>query len=183
MAPTHPIPKRGGGRRNGSFAAMPASQKFRWLIDSGSCFDLVGQQSLPHVNHQGVRDIDTPYMLETANDIIRAGQEADIHVFQFSQPAKVLLLPNSPSVLSLGRHCMEEGYGFHWEPFQHPRLVTPAGEDIELQVENLVPILVASKMGGGRPLQEQAAGDRCDSKDVPDTMPIATASVQSPLPP
>ena len=39
-----------------------------------------------------------------------------------------LVLASTPPVLSLGRMCVEDGYGFHWPPHGTPVLVTPQGK-------------------------------------------------------
>ena len=51
-------------------------------------------------------------------------------------------LENSPDVLTVGRRCLEHGYGFHWNPFStRPYYVTPDGDLVEHEVLDYVPYL------------------------------------------
>jgi hypothetical protein len=52
-----------------------------------------------------------------------------------------LVLPDTPAVLSIGRRCMQMGYGFYWHPGQNPFLVTPDGNVIPLLVRKDIPYL------------------------------------------
>jgi hypothetical protein len=51
------------------------------------------------------------------------------------------LLSETPSVLSIGRHCMEEGYSFIWNANELPYLVTPTNACISLKLDRNIPYL------------------------------------------
>ena len=51
-----------------------------------------------------------------------------------------LILPNSPSLLSLGRLCMESDFDFSWPRRDRPWLTFPDGSTVQLQVKNRVPV-------------------------------------------
>ena len=53
------------------------------------------------------------------------------------------VLENTPSLLSLGKRCMEHGYRFTWDPYQIPRLFDPTGREIKLELINKYSVLVA----------------------------------------
>ena len=55
----------------------------------------------------------------------------------------MLVLPDTPTVLSIGRRCMEHGYGFWWEPYGLPILILPDGRYIILEVDGYIPYLTA----------------------------------------
>ena len=79
-----------------------------------------------------------------------------------------LVLPDSPSVLSVGIRCMEENYEFHWERGSaHPYFISPKGKKIVCHVDQYVPYVIektgSAIMAGTDPLPAPptppAAGD------------------------
>ena len=36
---------------------------------------------------------------------------------------------------------MREGFGFHWEPYERPYLISPSGKKITLEISHEIPIL------------------------------------------
>ena len=53
------------------------------------------------------------------------------------------LVQSSPPVLSVGLRCVEDGFDFIWRGSKNekPRLVSPDGQVIELEVRDYVPYL------------------------------------------
>ena len=41
----------------------------------------------------------------------------------------------------MGRRCLKEGFGFHWNPYKQPYLVSPSGEKITLETSHDIPLL------------------------------------------
>ena len=121
------------------------AQPCRWVVDSGSGFDLVGRRMLPFMGRSEVRDCERSLILSTANGEIRADKEAVIEIDKLGMKTTAIVLDDCPSVLSLGKKCMEEGFGFHWEPYGKPTLVLPSGKTISLQVEHYVPVLAVNE--------------------------------------
>ena len=70
-----------------------------------------------------------------------ANQRVTLQIPSLLEEVQPYLVPSTPPVLSLGRMCIEDGYGFHWPPHGTPILVTPKGKSICLQVHNLCPYL------------------------------------------
>ena len=59
---------------------------------------------------------------ETANGVINADTICDLVVPTFAYDDAYVtpyVLPDSPDVLSIGRRCVQDGYGFYWAPFSH----------------------------------------------------------------
>ena len=50
-------------------------------------------------------------------------------------------MDDSLPLLSLGRRCLYEGFGFHWDAGQPPYLVYPNGSELTLEVEANVPYI------------------------------------------
>ena len=69
-----------------------------------------------------------------------------------------LILPDSPSLLSLGGLCMEEDCDFHWPRGQKPWLTFPDGSVTELKVVNRVQLWPMNYKGEG-----YGAGMACPS--------------------
>ena len=50
------------------------------------------------------------------------------------------VLTATPNVLSIGRRCRHDGFGFYWEPFAKvPRVVAPDGSPIPVEVFGDIP--------------------------------------------
>jgi len=113
----------------------------QWLIDSGSAVDLVAADDVSPAWLDEVQTLQRPVKLATANGLMKVNKQVPMQVGVLLTEVTPLLLPNTPPVLSLGKRCMEEGYGFYWRPGQQPILVTPAGKKISLEVNDNVPYL------------------------------------------
>ena len=48
-----------------------------------------------------------------------------MNIVEFDESVEPYVLPNTPSVLSIGRRCVQEGYHFVWLSGKHPYLITP----------------------------------------------------------
>ena len=59
-------------------------------------------------------------------------------------------MPNSPSIISLGKLCMLEGFSLHWERGQTPYLLDPSDQRIELEVDRFVPHITSSQLDAVR---------------------------------
>ena len=80
----------------------------------------------------------------TANGELDANEEICLYVSSISTDITPTVLDDSPDVQSLGKRCIEDGFGFHWEPHSlTPYLVEPGtGRHIRFLVENFCPYLV-----------------------------------------
>ncbi len=70
------------------------------------------------------------------------------------------MLPTSPSLLSLGRLCMEADFDFNWPRGQRPWLTFPDGMTTQLQVVNRAPIWPMTQSG-----DIQTAGLACPTTE------------------
>ena len=52
-----------------------------------------------------------------------------------------LVLQSVPPVMSVGRRCMQNGWGFHWHAGCDPYFFTPEGKFVMLRVDQFVPLL------------------------------------------
>ena len=57
----------------------------------------------------------------------------------FNEPAKAHVLDDTPSVLSLGKRCMEQGYTFVWPSGREPYMINSEADKIKMEVHDLSP--------------------------------------------
>ena len=65
--------------------------------------------------------------------------EAEIDIGTFDVTSHAYVLDDTPSVMSLGKRCMEEGYSFVWPSGQMPFMITKIGERIDLTIHDNIP--------------------------------------------
>ena len=92
---------------------------------SGSTFDIICVDELTKAQKKIMKTSSEAMPLLTAHGEIDAGRTVQVNIPTIGTTAEALVLDNTPCGLSLGRNCMDEGYGFHWEPGQSPQLINP----------------------------------------------------------
>ena len=110
-------------------------------LDSGAGVHLINPKDskIPLATYQA-----PPLRLETANGIIASREAASIDIplgESDSINAEVRILRDSPSVLALGKLCVESGYGFAWPPQSEPLLFSPSGQIYQVPLQHFVPML------------------------------------------
>ena len=126
--------------------AAPALSRWcgptRWLMDTGSAFDLIGEKDVPAWYRSRAEDADSDVELSTANGRTVVDKKIPMQVGALLEVVEPLLLPSTPPVLSLGKRCMEDGCSFHWPARQNPYMVDARGVRHELEVKDNVPYLL-----------------------------------------
>ena len=139
--PARPVYARPeGGDASVSAVAAPALGSMRWIMDTGSGYDLIARSHLTPDDEDFVEPTKA-VPLYTANGWTRVTERCSIQNPTLFQEITPLVMDASPPVLTVGRRCMEQGYAFHWTPGVPPVLVRPDGVRIQLEVENYVPYL------------------------------------------
>ena len=101
-----------------------------------------GQQERPYRNRFGDGEISkNPTKVVTANGEVLAKEEATVYVRELDLFLKVMLLENTPAVLSLGKLCEEFGYSYHWTSGQKPHPIKN-GKKTHCNTSNYVPVVV-----------------------------------------
>ena len=77
----------------------------------------------------------------TANGEVQTKEEATVYVKELDLFVTVMLLEETPAVLSVGKLCEDHGYTYHWTSGQKPCL-TKKGKRIDCIFSNLVPFVV-----------------------------------------
>jgi hypothetical protein len=90
-----------------------------WLMDTGFGHDLLAQRVADKLG-ASLRVASEKVSLQTANGLITPRHEAPLRLEELSEDVVPLILPSTPAVLSIGRRCMEQGYGFEWPPHGIP---------------------------------------------------------------
>ena len=80
-------------------------------------------------------------MVVTANREVRTKEEATVYVRELDSFVAVMLLDNTPAVLSLGKLCEEVGCSYQWTSGQKPHLIKNA-KKIHCDTSNHVPFVV-----------------------------------------
>ena len=77
----------------------------------------------------------------TANGEVQTRKEATVYVKELDLFVTVMLLEETPAVLSLGKLCEDHGYTCHWTSGPKPHL-TKNGKRIHCNIANCVPFVV-----------------------------------------
>ena len=123
-------------------ACAGALAGIQFLADTGSEEDLISKH-----DHQAffsdiqVQNASKPVSLITANGPVQGDKSVSLKIPEFSNVLECYLLESTPRVCSVGRRCMDEGYGFHWYPGQAPYFVTPEGRKLRCKMKGGVPVL------------------------------------------
>ena len=101
-----------------------------------------GQQGdLNSAELETMRISKNPTMVMTANGEVQTREEATVYVKELDLFVTVMLLEETPAVLSLGKLCEDHRYTYHWTSGQKTHL-TKNGKRINCNVANYVPFVV-----------------------------------------
>ena len=154
-----------------------------WIVDTGSAQDLLTDHHVP--DHYGYYS-DNPIRLITANGESSSMKQGKVKVPELNATVSPYLVQSSPPVLSVGLRCVEDGFDFIWRGSKNeePKLVSPDGKVIELEVRDYVPYLCSksnqssvsavaknheSQMKRVKVLASSSGVDHDDDVDVPPT--------------
>ena len=76
----------------------------------------------------------------TANGVVQTREEATVYVKQLDLFVKVMLLEETPTVLSLEKLCEDHGFSYHWISGQKPHLIKNS-KRIDCNISNYVPFV------------------------------------------
>ena len=86
-------------------------KKIKFPMDTGCGHDLISQKKIAK------RDLETlvtpePISFQTANGITDTDLVSNFQTESFAEPINAYVLDDTPSVLSIGKRCMNQNYGF-----------------------------------------------------------------------
>ena len=116
----------------------------------------------------------SPTIVITANGEVQTHEEAIVYVKELDIFLNMKVLENTPSVLSLGKLCDENGHSYEWINGQKPHLIKD-GIRIICNTENFVPILVpglsssssASSSTSRTPMKQESHSSSSSSPSSP----------------
>ena len=138
-----------------------------WIADTGSAQDLIARRELGHLK---ARPSERPINILTANGPSSAEEQCIIEVSSIASKAEPYVLPETPSVLSVGQRCMDEGYDFVWRAFKRPYFLQSGGKKVYMDVKDYVPYLKSwheniatpARVRSNNPNAEEAPAGRLD---------------------
>ncbi|CAE7218058.1 unnamed protein product [Symbiodinium sp. KB8] len=101
--------------------------KIKFLMDTGCGHDLFSQRK---VGKHGLETLvsEEAISFQTANGVTNTDLISNFQTETFTEPINVYVLDDTPSVLSVGKRCMKQGYGFEWPPAENPFMINPEGK-------------------------------------------------------
>ena len=112
-----------------------------FVVDSGASMHMVSKKDLNSAELETMRISKNPTTVMTANGEVRTREEATVYVKELDLFVTVMLLVETPAVLSLGKLCEEFGYSYHWTSVRKPH-PTKNGKIINCNIANYVPFVV-----------------------------------------
>ena len=135
----------GGGRRrpwsSSRRGAALVSRPREWLVDSGSCFHILGANDLSHHERSRTKDTGHETLLSTANGPTATRSALDVALDEGKSDIKPIVLPDSPPVLSMGQMIRKNGCKFYWDEEQGASLTLRDGRVVHLEVKDDVPVM------------------------------------------
>ena len=112
------------------------------MVDSGANMHMVSKaRDLDSAELETMRISKNPTTVMTANGEVLTSEEATEHVKELDFFVAVMLVEDTPAVLSVGKLCEDHGYTYHWTSGQKPHL-TKNGKKISRNIWNCVPFVV-----------------------------------------
>ena len=122
-------------------ASTKEPEEREFVVDSGASMHMVSEKDLNFAVLETMRTSRSPTTVMTANGEVQTREEATVYVKELDLFVKVMLLEETPAVLSLGTLCEDHGNTYHWTGGQKPHL-TKNGKRIDCNFSNDVPFVV-----------------------------------------
>ena len=116
-------------------------QERQFHVDSGASMHMLSRQDLNSAELENVRVSTSPTTVVAANGEVQTKEEATVYVKELDLFVTVMLLDDTPAVLSLAKLCEDQGYSYDWTSGQKPQL-SKDGRRIKCSTENYVPIVI-----------------------------------------
>ena len=132
------IEGRYGKRGNTMCITVPVEERDKkFIMDSGSGHDLI---SSTRINRMDLPTYDDKVVnFHTANGVTCSTKRSDIKFEAFNEPAQAHILEDTPSVISMGKRCVDLGYSFIWPSGKTPYMIDSDGNVIEMVVKDYIP--------------------------------------------
>ena len=132
------IDGRYGKRDNIICITVPVEERDkRFIMDSGSGHDLISAKKIDRMDLPTYDD--TVVNFHTASGVTSSTKRSDIKFEAFDEPAQAHILEDTPSVMSMGKRCVDLGYSFIWPSGKTPYMLDSNGNIIEMTVRDYIP--------------------------------------------
>ena len=113
-----------------------------WMADTGASVDAINSTVISRAGLKKVQMLGVAQTYETAAGDVTVDSTISLHSNRIGK-INAVLLEGSPAVVSVGKRCMEEGYGFYWPPFTPPHIIHPDGTTrVDCIVKQYVPYII-----------------------------------------
>ena len=170
------IDGRYGKRDNVMCITVPVEERDkRFIMDSGSGHDLISAKKIDRMDLPTYDD--TVVNFHTANGVTSSTKRSDIKFEAFDEPAQAHILEDTPSVMSMGKRCIDLGYSFIWPSGKTRYMIDSNGDIIEMTVRDYIPYVnIDQKKKKGTPSKISKIldiiGDECSTSEGENMMVI-----------
>ena len=170
------IDGRYGKRDNVMCITVPIEERDkRFIMDSGSGHDLISAKKIDRMDLPTYDDMVVNF--HTANGVTSSTKRSDIKFEAFDEPAQAHILEDTPSVMSMGKRCIDLGYSFIWPSGRTPYMIDSNGDIIEMTVRDSIPYInIDQKKKKGTPSKISKIlniiGDECSTSEGENVMVI-----------
>ena len=134
------IDGRYGKRDNIMCITVPVEERDkRFIMDSGSGHDLISAKKVDRMDLPTYDDAVVNF--HTANGVTSSTKRSDIKFEAFDEPAQAHILEDTPSVMSMGKRCVDLGCSFIWPSGKTPYMIDSNGDIIEMTVRDYIPYI------------------------------------------
>ena len=84
---------------------------------------MISKKDLSEAEMDTLTKLCSPTIVLTANGEVQTQEEAIVYVEELGMFLTMIVLDNTPAVLSLGKLCDENGYSYEWINGQKPHLI------------------------------------------------------------
>ena len=106
---------------------LPAStlkpEERKFVVDSSASMHMTSKKDLNDAEMDTLKKSCSPTTVITANGEVQTHEEGTVYVKEFDIFLTMKVLENTPSVLSHGKLCDENGYSYEWINGQKPHLI------------------------------------------------------------
>ena len=94
-----------------------------FVVDSGASMHMISKKDLNSAEMDTLTKSCSPTIVKTANGEVQTHQEATVYVKELDIFLTMNVLEDTSAVLTLGKHCDENGYSYEWINGQKTHLI------------------------------------------------------------
>ncbi len=136
------VPLDDEGKRIYHRNVLAATRNLRCIADTGSALHVRRLDDIPLRERQLIVEVLRPIQLQTANGETPVSKQIATKISKPGCTKDMYVLKDSPSIISVGRLVLDDGYDFYWRHKDEKAvLVRPDGRRIVLENDNYTPML------------------------------------------